>query len=213
MASYHILQILRIPDTLCTMSPEQPSINASPEQTQQEKEGRWQEALHTVDQLKDRLGLGVDEGIKETVAAFHVFEIHTTASHEGKLDRYPIPYIDVESPDTERLEKRLKDLGSASEVEAAEVESVQEEIRRKNLEERKKIIPLLEEFYTERKVPYDIRLNIRDLARGWSRIQSQGAAFQEIEQDEEVKKQKLQQFQEEMRAFTEFLKDKYFASK
>jgi len=46
---------------------------------------------------------------------------------------------------------------------------------------------------------------------GWSRIQSLGADFQEIEKDEEIKQQRLQQFQEEMRAFTEFLKKKYFA--
>lgn len=194
-----------------SMNPENPSTHISSERIHQEKEQGWQERLKDVDQLADKLGLGVDEGIKETVAAFHVFEINTIASHEGKIDRYPVPYIDVESADIAELDRRLEGLedkeGEESEREA---ESIREEILRRNLAERKKIIPLLEEFYSERKVPYEVRLGIDSKARGWSRIQSQGAEFQEIESDDAARKQRLRLFQEEMRAFTDFLKGKYF---
>lgn len=166
---------------------------------------KWQAALEGVDQLGDRLGLGVDEGIKETVAAFHVMDINTTASHEGKLDRHPIPYIDVESAEAQVLNDELRTIKDESAKEA-----IHEKILRSNLAERRKLIPLLEEFYTDRKVPYEVRLGITSYARGWSRVENQGADFQEIEEDESVKKARLEQFQEEMHAFTEFLKTKFF---
>lgn len=69
----------------------------------------------------------------------------------------------------------------------------------------------MEEFYSTRKVSYEVSLNIKPLARGWSRIQSQGGDFQEFEKNEDMKKQRLELFQEEMKAFTEFLKRKYFS--
>lgn len=178
----------------------------------EEKSKNWQQNLQEVDQLADALGQGVDEGIKETVAAFHAFEIHTTASHEGKLNRYPIPYIDVESPDIEDLKQKLEEIRNKHDTSDTEEESIREEILRRNLIERKKIIPLLEEFYTRRTVPYEIRLGITAMARGWSRVQSQGADFQEIEKDTDAKKERLKLFQEEMGAFTKFLKDKYFST-
>lgn len=193
-----------------TMSHENPVADVSQETPYQEKKQKWQEALQGVDLLADRLGLGVDEGIKETVAAFHVFDIHTTASHEGKIDRYPIPYIDVESPEIVGLERKLEKFEGGESGSEHEEDAVREEILRRSLEERKKVIPLLEEFYSDRKIPYEVRLNIDSRARGWSRIQSQGADFQEIEKDSEAKKQRLHDFQEEMRDFTEFLKNKYF---
>ncbi len=194
-----------------SMNPENPNTHVSSEHIHQEKEQGWREKLRDIDQLADQLGLGVDEGIKETVAAFHVFEINTISSHEGKIDRYPVPYIDVESAGIVELDRRLEGLEDKEDEESEqEAESIREEILRRNLAERMKIIPLLEEFYSERKVPYEVRLGIDSRARGWSRIQSQGAEFQEIESDEAARKQRLRLFQEEMRAFTDFLKHKYF---
>jgi len=195
-----------------SMNFETPPMGNSQEQILQEKEQKWQEKLKGVEQLADKLGLGVDGGIKETVAAFHVFEINTTSSHEGKIDRNPVPYIDVESADVEELDRKLDEVETNNQTDASEEQSIRDKIFKRNLEERKKVITLLEEFYTERKVPYEVRLNIHPMARGWSRIQSQGADFQEVEQDQEKVKERLQQFQGEMRAFTEFLKNKYFGA-
>lgn len=189
------------------MNPEKLNTVPSAEQVIEDRIKKWQEKLANVDKLADGLGLGIDEGIKEAVVAFHAFEINTTGSHEGKIDRHPVPYIDVESPDIEELSKKLDKLEDGGTED--EQDGIRDEIFRKNLEERKKVIPLLEEFYSERKVPYEIRLGITSMARGWSRIESQGADFQEIEKDEEIKKQRLHQLQEEMHAFAEFLKNKY----
>ncbi len=176
---------------------------------QNEKEEIWQRKAAEVDLITDRLGLEIDKGIKDTVIALQVFGINTTSSHEGKMERYPIPYIDVQAADIEELDNRLDALKPEQEAEAEEISN---EILRRNLEERRKLIPLFEEFYKDRKVPYEICLNISPKARGWSRVQSQGADFQKIETDEEVKRQRLQQFQEEMKAFTEFLRSKFLIS-
>ncbi len=172
-----------------------------------EKEKMWQEKAAEVKQITDKLGLKIDEGIKDTVTSFQLFGINTTSSHEGKIDRYPIPYIDVESNNISDLEEKLNTLTSDHE---SEIENLENEIMRRNLEERKKIIPLLEEFYKNRDVSYEARIGIQSLARGWSRIQSQGADFQTVEDDKNIKRKRLEQFQEEMKEFTEFLKEKFF---
>lgn len=193
------------------MNPEKSYIPNSPEHVSPTKEQRWKEELQIVEQLTDGLGLHVDEGIKETVAAFHMFEINTTASHEGKINRHPIPYIDVHNEETKMLYEKFRNFRDTNKEDKEGIEILRREITRLNLDERKKIIPLLEEFYLDRKTPYEIRLGIRSLALGWSRVQSLGADFQEIEDDEEIRKEKLRQFQEEMHTFTEFLKNKYFS--
>lgn len=68
---------------------------------------------------------------------------------------------------------------------------------------------LLDEFYKERKVSYDRHLIIRPMARNWSRIESQGVDLQEI-RSEDIRREKLSEYQKEMSDFTKFLSDKYF---
>jgi hypothetical protein len=48
------------------------------------------------------------------------------------------------------------------------------------------------------------------LSHGWSRLENQGADFQKTE-EEGLKRQRLQEYQKEMREFVSFLKEKYFA--
>jgi hypothetical protein len=183
--------------------------NSSPQEsgTRQEREKIWRDKALAVEQITDKLGLEIDKGIKDTVIALQVLGINTTSSHEGKIDIYPIPYIDIESTGIESIKEKLKLLRPDQE---AESEVLEDEIMRRNLEERKKIIPYLEEFYRGRDVSYEARLGIQSLARGWSRIQSQGADFQKVETDEKLKEERLKEFQQEMKAFTEFLKGKFF---
>ncbi|MEI6553837.1 MAG: hypothetical protein WCO09_04665 [bacterium] len=179
----------------------------SKRQELEQKKAGWEEKIREVELLADGLGLGVDEGIKETVAAFQLCDVNTTGSHEGKIDRHPAPYIDVMSPDTDLLYKNL--FQSNNEQEKIKI---REEITKLNLEERKKIKALLEEFYLGRINESEARLFIEELALGWSRVQSRGANAQENEKDEAVIREKLDAFKEEMRLFTEFLKSKYFSS-
>ncbi len=52
-----------------------------------EKIARWNSVLADVEQLKDKLGKGVDENIKESVASFLVNELPTSQSCGGHLER------------------------------------------------------------------------------------------------------------------------------
>jgi hypothetical protein len=80
----------------------------------------------------------------------------------------------------------------------------------KNLEERKKLTVLVEEFYKERIVPDEIRITICPLALGWSRLENQGVDLQPIEENKENYRKRLQKFQNEMGEFVTFLKGKFF---
>lgn len=161
------------------------------------------------EKTKDKLDLTIDEGIKVATTALNVLGVNTTASCEGHLDHGTnAPYVDVEASEARGLAKRLDD--AEGQKKDAEAENIFSEIERKNLEERKKLIPYLDEFYDGRNVSYDTRLIIRPLARHWSRIESQGVDLQEIA-DEKEKAQKLESYQKEMKDFAEFLKRKYFS--
>lgn len=56
---------------------------------------KWKE----LDNLADHLGMPIDEGIKDTVAAFQLLDFNTQASCEGHLDRDLLtPWIDIGAP-------------------------------------------------------------------------------------------------------------------
>ena len=59
-----------------------------------EKKQIWKDKLKHVDEITDKLGKHIDEGIEETVGILHLFGIPTFSSHWGKIDRYPVPYVD-----------------------------------------------------------------------------------------------------------------------
>jgi hypothetical protein len=185
----------------------EPNSLDSMEGVEKTKQLIWDEKRLQVDGIGDKLGLGIDEGIKDTVIAFNVLDINTSGSHEGKIDRYPIPYIDIECKNIDELNKKLEEAKTEEEQNL-----ILKEIIRGNLIERKKIATLLEEFYIARKVPFEVQIGIQTLARGWSRIQSQGAELQEVETDPVAKRNKLDVFKKEMQAFTDFLKNKFFNS-
>lgn len=134
--------------------------------------------------------------------------INTSGSCEGHGEHGTFaPYIDVHAIGVGELTEKLRHLSDE-----AQRKEILWEITRMNLEERKKLLPLLSEFYKGRKVRYETQLVVQDQARGWSRIESQGAGCQKIENEEE-KRKKLQQYQEEMMAFTAFLKETYYTAK
>ncbi len=180
------------------------------------KEKRWEELGLEVDNITDRLGKKIDGGIKETVIGLNVFDIPTTQSCEGH-EKWGTggPYIDVESTGNKELDKKFHQLiesDDKSETGEEELDRVRSELKRNNLIERKKLAVLLQEFYQLRNSPFETRLIIRPYALGRSRLESQGVEFQEIEENIEEKKQRLKSFQEEMQAFQDFLKLKFFES-
>lgn len=80
-----------------------------------EKMRTWEHVAASVDKMGDRLGLGIDEGIRETVIAFNLSGIQTDSSCEGHLGSGLLfPWVGFSAPDEpeERFEGE-KDLAKA----------------------------------------------------------------------------------------------------
>src|SRR5258708_4358945 len=108
---------------------------------QSEKQSRWDEAAKRIEKTIERLGLHIDEGIKEGVIALNVLDINTDASCEGHLDRGTgAPWIDVSAKLPEELSKRWRELSDKAKG-GEELKAVAAEAERKNLEEQKKLFP------------------------------------------------------------------------
>ncbi len=164
----------------------------------------WEETAADVETITDGIGKRIDRNIRETVIGLNVLDINTDGSCEGHIDYGKGPFIDIVSKESEELERQLDNAKDKEEA-----KKIVDEIERKNLAERIKIFKYLDDFYKDRQVPFHQRLTIQNKARGWSRLESQGVGLQRIE-PEEVRKQHLQEYQDEIKAFTEYLKNKFF---
>ncbi len=178
-----------------------------PTQEKSEKEKHWQKIIAKVETITDKLGKPIDEGIKESIIALTVFDINTDQSCEGHLDHgLPSPWISFDAKENEELWKKLKEVTKKEDKEEdAQIRMV---IHKNEIAERKKLMPFLDEFYMDRHVPYDRGLIITSARR--NTLESQGAGILEVESDKSKKRIKMQEYQEEMKAFTDFLKRKYF---
>jgi hypothetical protein len=167
------------------------------------KEIIWEKTIQKVDKIVDALGKGVDEGIKETICALWVHGFKTRSSCEGHLDwGLPYPWIEIYTFPPSGFDETTNE----------KRELMEKEWRFKNLKQQKRMLDFLEEFYRERKSPLEAHLIFKYIgAYGCFRIQSFGGEIMDIYLFEE-KKKKLELYREEMKAFTEFLKNKFFSA-
>ncbi len=151
-----------------------------------------------------------DGSMKEIASDLNALGINVLSSWEGCVDDRPhvaAPYIDIESTGIKEIESRFEALhGQSGENEAA-AGALRPEIVAKNLEERAKLISLLDAFYNDHQASFDARLIIESSGLEKSRITNQGASLQLIA-GLEKRAENLKRFQNEMRAFGEFLKQK-----
>jgi hypothetical protein len=179
-----------------------------------------------VTRMTDKLGKDIDPGIFETVVILNLLGIPTTQSCEGHLEHGTgAPWVDIEDTSASAQSKEVGQLFSkAAQAQREQTHSVEEiihlfdqahqarqAVKQIHLAVRQRLIDYLAAFYKNRHVPYDVQLVIQSRdTTGRSRLESQGADFQEIAPPE-IKQRKLLEYQEEMRAFTAFLKEKYFS--
>ncbi|MEK7636376.1 MAG: hypothetical protein AAB362_01710 [Patescibacteria group bacterium] len=180
-----------------------------------ERQQQWEERRIAVEAIKGLKGNPVGEPVKESVIGLNLFNVHTVFSGEGRMEdfaRVTAPFIDVESLEAKQLrdgfEKNHKDI--EEDDSAIRRESAHKQVLLENLKERAKLIVLLDEFYRGREVPYEQRLTIESWKDNTSHITNEGARLQELF-DETVRRQKLLEYQKEMRAFGAFLKQKYLS--
>jgi len=166
--------------------------------TMNEKKKKWRQIRSKVNRLADSLGRRIDVKIRESVTALLSLDFNVSASCTGHTRRgIAAPWIDIgeDIPITQIKRKSKRELKI---------------LKAKNLREQERLMELLDEFYRGKEVPNDIRLVLEQRGiYGNARLVSTGERFQEIRPKRE-REERLEQYREEMRQFTEFLKQKYF---
>ena len=164
---------------------------------------KLEKVTQEVERIGDKLGLKVDQGIKETVAIIIAMGFPTESSCSGHTNEpgdegYGFPYVSVYVPAPKGWEedKTNKELG--------------EKWRQDNLKYRAQMIPLLDEFNKARIYENDSLLHLENMGVfGAFTIESAGVENAKKLREKEEVVIKIKQFQEEMRLFTEFLKNKF----
>jgi hypothetical protein len=192
------------------------------------KQEEWEELAVKFARTVDKLGTGIDTGILETVIALNALGIETAASCEGHLDHGTgAPWIDIEvltvseqSRQVARLFTRAHQAFEQQTLPTADIDVLfaeahreKERVKLLHLAQRQKLMDLLTAFYQNRHVPFDRLLVVhpRDTT-GRSRLESQGADFQNVAPLDK-RERKLVEYQEEIQAFTAFLKQVYFSDR
>ncbi len=187
------------------MNPEPPTQKQG-ESIKSEKEITWQQRRAEVDRITDKLGLGIDEGIKEAVTAFRVNEFTTSQScegHTGKEEKYEasFPWVEIYTPEPKGWR----------ESKGEKKKQLDREWTIENLKQQQKMMGFLDEFYEGRETSFDARLTFDRIgAFGGFRVQSFGAEMMKLLPPEEQLK-KLELYRKEMDEFTKFLKDRHFS--
>ena len=220
-----------------------------PDAEREIREEKWAAALCEVEQIADTSGRGIDEGVKETIAAFNVNGIETVQSCEGHDEveggHRPWPWVEVGDANepAERFENEANIMEETSREHGVDLSEFwkgrPEELywetrkkisgnpetaeyllwRQKNEALHTKVTELLGEFNSGRGVPEGVRLKADESEGGSFEVGSeerpQLMKFLDNELTDEEKSRILQllpERQAEMRAFTDFLKQKFFGA-
>src|SRR5579872_969062 len=188
------------------------------------KEQRWHDMFATVTHMKDKLGKEVDAGIIETVVVLNLLGMPTTMSCEGHLEHGTgAPWVDIEDISASKrssevhqmfqqalqLDRRQAQITVETVRLLEEAHQAKRGVKCLHLAIRRKLLDFLTTFYEHRHVPFNVHLIIQSRDIGRSRLESQGADFQDTAPLEE-RWLNLVAYQEEMRQFTLFLKQQFF---
>ncbi|TSC81887.1 MAG: Uncharacterized protein G01um101419_720 [Parcubacteria group bacterium Gr01-1014_19] len=200
-----------------------------------EKQNRWNELEAEVDQIGDKLGMGVDRRIKPVVRGLMANGFQTTMSCEGHVNRddhgYPWPWVTIESPLSAEVKKNrrfdfldntasLKDgWNNMSEKDRKEWQKFKDVINEADGKEDKRLKKILDEFYKDEKGNRPERIGVdsghvwpKEMLELWSRIKGKIIDVHKTWPKEE-KKKKLELYQQEFKRFAEFLKERFFREK
>lgn len=199
-----------------------------------EKQQAWNTALADLERVVDGLGLQIEESIKETVVAFNINGIPTDSSCGGHIEpeRLSFPYVMGQALGEPEFRyegeeaivhdiaekynlKRWRDLFGDSSAEkeydarTAELLETKEysEWYAKNTPLTESVQKLVTEFNATRTRTL---LHLSPIYPGF-RVEANDK--KKIPSDPEETKAEIRLAQEEFRAFTEFLKERYFASR
>lgn len=192
-------------------------IKSQKTETILKKEELWSDKLRELAELK------MDDGIIEIVAALNLNDIPTCSScfghTEGRYNRIGLPYIAIKHfYDSKIAGLKKSDIDNNPELKA-EWEKGKEKIQIQD----EKIKELVEEFNFGRQNEYNLKLKFNEgvikvttkkLENFWEKFKDTDPCLdltkQEASEHSSIIMPLLSKAQEEMRAFGEFLKNKFF---
>jgi uncharacterized protein (UPF0335 family) len=201
----------------------------------------WNSLVEYFSRITDTRGKPIDPEIFETVVVLNALGIPTIMSCGGHIDDgrdLLLPWIDIASSapyfndlqhrearlvqESERAhqeimrlrieqaeQERLKTAQQQARTIYTELHAVQWDMRVAQVEVRTKLAAYLARFYEDRVVPFDRRLILE--GRTKTRLHNQGALDFYLTSPEEIQRARLQEYREEIAAFTSFLKQVYHA--
>ncbi len=171
----------------------------------QQQTDQWNMTKTDVLRMVDKLGRPLDDEIVDTVVALQMLGIHTTASCSGHIDRVTGgPYVVFSAPEANPLEEAYLKIARPADP---EYKSLRNRAVHLNLKERQRLFPPLEEFYVNRPVKYMNRLIITRVGPEGSKLKCQGAEMSHL-LDDQGRQSLLAEHQAEMRAFTDYLRQR-----
>ena len=163
-------------------------------------QARLDQALQKIGGVTDRLGLGIDPGIRTAVAMLNQHGLHTIMSCEGHENwATGGPYIDIGAAGSYDFRKRFEGIADKEEK-----ESFRKAFGKETMDVGKKIVPILDDFYKGRDTAFAARLVLVAYPDSM-RLESAGVAFLRYETDPAIKNKDLKLFQSEMSDFSDFL--------
>lgn len=198
----------------------------------------WEIMSAEVDQWIDGAGFPIDKEIKDTVIVLNLMGIETTASCEGHFDHgvlYPWVELQIYPPEAKKMMQELSEVQEQIDNEEILLKtkfpnvayndfynlpeahklnhlrkkhsSIAESIEQIQIKCLEPLNHLLNQFYEIRKTSYDSTLIVSHSSPVF--LRSIGADRQQIRPIDE-QKSNLKKYREEMKAFTAFLKQKFF---
>lgn len=187
------------------------SYNLGQAAREAEKEIIWNKKFLEVQAYQDGAGNIMDEGIMETVTALNVNDIPTIQSCAGHIKKGAMPWVQIQQPGRPEGVYKKSDITSEWEKWREQDIALQERVKR-----------LLEEFYSGREIKYGITLKlnesnqivatskeIEDISESDDPLGIKPLTKQEEAKVEAILKPLRPLAQEEMRAFSVFLKRKF----
>jgi hypothetical protein len=154
----------------------------------------YQTARENVELLVDKLGKGIDEGIKDTIAILNAMNFHTTSSCSGHIekDSFAIPYVEfyTPAPDGWKMDPDKQALWAKN-----------------NLKQQEKLIPLINEFNnrSNRHTHVELKLSRIGIFGGFRLVAEIAGSESSPKIVTEIIKI-IEVYQKEILDFTEFLK-------
>ena len=125
--------------------------------------------LSKIEEITDGLGMPIDEGIRLPVAALRIHGFVTTGSCEGHPNRRTHgPYVILNAPDAAEYESKMRSVSLGGNA----YRRLWKRLQRINLEERKRLSYLLDEFYVQH--ASKAKIIIINIGPGTSRLVCEG---------------------------------------